>query len=189
MKKACEERGIPDEVYAKKGSHCDNTTMTKVFLCDLSRIMRHPAAITAADLGECYNRMSHPTTSIAMQSWGVPKSEVKVALTALQLMQFCLRTGSGESPEFLGGTYSNPFTGSGQGSGWAPSRFGALSLIVIGAYKRYGGEDKITSPCLVRVFFLAVVMYVDNTDLLHRAESPEDKDEELIESVQRDLKI
>ena len=83
MKKACEERGIPDEVYAKKGSHCDNTTMTKVFLCDLSRIMRHPAAIIEADLGECYNRMTHPTTSIAMQSWGVPKSAVKVVLIAL----------------------------------------------------------------------------------------------------------
>ena len=83
MRKTREEGGIPDEVYAKNGSHCDNATMTKVFFCDLSRIMRHPAAITEADLGECYDRRAHPPTSIAMQSWGVPKCAVKVVLTAL----------------------------------------------------------------------------------------------------------
>ena len=75
--------------------------MIKVFFCDLSRITRHPAAITEADLGECYNRMAHPTTSIVMQSWGVPNSTVNVVLTALQLIQFCLRIRFGESPEFL----------------------------------------------------------------------------------------
>ena len=79
--KACEDGGIPDEVYAKKGSHCDNVTMTKVFFCDLSRTMRHPAAITEVDLGECYNRMTHPSTSITMQSRGVAGSAVKVVLT------------------------------------------------------------------------------------------------------------
>ena len=119
-KKAHEEGGIPDEVYAEKGSHCDNATMTKVFFCDLSRIMRHPAAITEADLGECYDRMAHPPTSIAMQSWGVPESAVKVVITALQLVYFCLRTGFGESPELFGGTDSHPFAGSGQGSGYPP---------------------------------------------------------------------
>ena len=68
MKKACEGGGIPDKVYAKKGSHCDDATMTKVFFCDLFRITRHPSAITKTDLGECYDRMAHPPTSIAMQS-------------------------------------------------------------------------------------------------------------------------
>ena len=74
MKKAREDDGILDNVYAKKGSHCDDATMSKVFFYYLSRIMRHPSAITEADLGECYDRMEHPPTSIAMQSWGVPKS-------------------------------------------------------------------------------------------------------------------
>ena len=72
MKKACKEDGIPDKLYTKKGTHCDNATMSKVFFCDLSRIMRHPSEITDTDLGECYNRMAHPPTSIATQSWGGP---------------------------------------------------------------------------------------------------------------------
>jgi hypothetical protein len=86
MKKAREEGRVPDAVYAKKGSHCDDATMTKVFICDLSRIRRHPAAVTAAGLGDCYNRMVYPPTSIATQSWGVPKSAIKVVLIALQRM-------------------------------------------------------------------------------------------------------
>ena len=84
--------------YAKKDSHCDDTIMTKVVFCDLSRIMRHPAVITEVDFGECYDRMAHPPTSIAMQSWGVLKSVYKVVLTALRLTQFCLRTSFRESP-------------------------------------------------------------------------------------------
>ena len=86
MKKAREEGGIPDEVYSKKGSHFDDATMTKTFFTNSSRIMRHPATITEADLGECYDRMAHPPKSIAMQSWGGPKSAVRVVLTALRLM-------------------------------------------------------------------------------------------------------
>ena len=104
-------------------------------------------------------------------------------------MQFYLRTGFGESPEIFGGTDSHPFEGSGQGSGWASPGFGALSSIAIGAYKGYRGGAKITSPYLARVFLIATGMYVDDTDLLHWAASPEVKDEELIESVQSDIKV
>ena len=56
--KAHEEDGILDEVYSKKGIHYDDATMSKVFFCDLSRTMRHPAAITEVDLGECYDKMA-----------------------------------------------------------------------------------------------------------------------------------
>ena len=40
-----------------------------------------------------------------------------------------------------------------------------------------------------RVFLLAAVMYVDDTDLLHWAEIPETTDEELIEKVQWELDV
>ena len=66
MKRALEEGGIPDELYDKKGSHCDNATMTNILFCDLSIIMRHPAAITGADIEQCYDRMAHSLTSIVL---------------------------------------------------------------------------------------------------------------------------
>ena len=61
--------------------------------------------------------------------------------------------------------------------------FSALSSIDIGAYKKYGGGAKITSPYLNRDFLCAAVMFVDGTDLLHWVDSPKDKDKELLESV------
>jgi hypothetical protein len=63
-----------------------------------------------------------------------------------------------------------------------PPGVGTLSSIAIGAYKRDGGGAKIMSKYLARLFLFAAVMYIDNTDLLHWADAPEDKNEELIEN-------
>jgi hypothetical protein len=70
-----------------------------------------------------------------------------------------------------------------------PSGVGALSSIAIRTYKKDGGEDKITLPYLVIVFLLVAVMYFDDMDLLHWAESLDVEDEELIENVQSDVKM
>ena len=58
-------------------------------------------------------------------------------------------------------------------------------MIGIGAYKINGRGAKITSPYLDRVFVFVSVVYVDDTELLHWAESPEVRDEEIIEGAQR----
>ena len=107
----------------------------------------------------------------------------------LRLMQFCLRTGFGESEEMFEGTEENPFGGSGQGNGWAPPGFGALSSIAVNAYKRAGGGAKITTPRSGRVFLLAAVMYVDDTDLLHWAPKARTNDKDLIKQIQRDVNL
>ena len=88
MSRAKAEGATPDEVFAKKGSHCDDATMTKNMFCDFSRILRRPAGVSSADYGECFDRMTHPPTSLAMQAWGIPKNAVRVIMTALRLMQF-----------------------------------------------------------------------------------------------------
>ena len=189
MQKAREDDALPEEVYAKKGSHCDDATMTKVMFCDLSRILRHPAGITEEDLKECYDKMGHGPTSLAMQSWGVPRNACRIVLKALRLMQFCLRTGFGESEEMFGGTEDDPYGGSGQGSGWAPPGFTALSSVAVNAYKRAGGGAKITTPRSGRIFLLAAVMYVDDTDLLHWAPDARTTDTRLIRQIQKEVNL
>ena len=81
----------------------------------------------------------------------------------------------------------NPFAGSGQGSTWIPPGFGALSSIAINTYKRADSGAKITSAYFSRVFLLAAVMYVGDTDLLHWADKPETSDEKLIKKVQHEV--
>ena len=60
-------------------------------------------------------------------------------------MQFCLRTGFGESANTYGGTIDSPLAGSGQGNDGALPSFAALSGLIVNAYRRMGHGAKLTS--------------------------------------------
>ena len=185
MKQASDCGTIPDEHFAKKGSHCNNANLCKRFFCDISRVLHWPASMQQSDFGECYDRAAHAPTSIAMQAWGTPVEAIRVLFKCLMLMQFCLKTGFGESDEFYGGTEEDPNSGLGQGNGAAPPGFSGLSTLVINAYRRMGHGAKLTSAYTARLFLLAAVMYVDDTDLLHLAPKQESTDSELIAHAQK----
>ena len=146
--------------------------------------MHHPAAIGSGDFDQCFDRTAHPPSNIVLRAWEIPHAAVAVLLTALQTMKLCLRTGFGESKEFYGGTSEDPTQGSGQGIGAAGAIFLALGALVVNAYKRMGHGTKLTSANTARIFILAAVMFVDDTDLLHWVPSPETTDEELVKIVQ-----
>ena len=71
-----------------------------------------------------------------------------------------------------------------QGSGSAPPAFCVLSGIIVNAYKRLRHGSVLTSAYMARLFVLAAVMYVNDTDLLHLTPDPTTTDEEVIELVQ-----
>ena len=114
MATAAEKDLIPKEHFSQKGTSAGNGIMAKTFFCDLSKVMHWPAGLGGCDFGDCYDRAAHPVASLALQSWGVTRESVRVLLTALQTMQFCLRTGFGESKQFYGGNpcaaQVNPYT-------------------------------------------------------------------------------
>ena len=60
-----------------------------------------------------------------------------------------------------------------------------LSRFIINAYKRMGHGAKLTSSKAARIFLLAVAMYVDNTDLIHWANSSHIGDKELVDHSQQ----
>ena len=51
------------------------------------------------------------------------------------------------------------------------------------AYKRMGHGAKLTSAYMARLVLVAAVMYVNDTDLLHKEKYPTAWNEELIEQV------
>ena len=147
-------------------------------------MLNYPASLGESDVGDCYDRQAHPLTSIALQSWATSIT-IRVLLTALQTMRFCLRTGFGESTGTYGGTIELPLAGPGQGNVGAPPLFAALSALIVNAYRRMGHGAKLTSSYMNQMFLIAAVMYVDDTDLLHWAPSiTTTTNEELIEQVQ-----
>ena len=185
MHQAIKSRSIPQECFAKKGSHCNYATLTKQFFCDSSRCLHHAASIGGCDLGDCYDRTAHIPTSLALQSFGIPSSAIRVLLLSMRTMQYFLKTGFGESSTSFGGTAESPNSGLGQGSGASPPAFLALSSLIVNAYRRMGHGANISSSYVSRLFSLCAVMYVDDTDLLHWPRDGCDSSEDLIEHVQR----
>ncbi len=145
MKQAGWEGCIPQECFAKKHSHCNYAVLTKQFFCDSSCSLHYLAGLRECNFGDCYDRAAHPPTSIALQSWGIPASAIRILLTSMQTMQYMLKTGFGESPETYGRTSTSPNLGLGQGSGASPPAFLALSSLIVNAYRRMVHGAKILS--------------------------------------------
>ena len=187
MKMASSNGLIPEENFAKQGSHCNYAIMTKKFFVDSAKILHHPAALGQDDFGDCYDRTAHGPKSIALQAWGIPKEAVRLLLHCIQLMNYCLKTGFGESERRFGGTPSDRLAGSCQGSGSAPAAWSAISALIVNAYKEMGYGAKMVTPYTARLFVLAAVLYVDDTDMLHWADNRLATDEELLAQAQDEV--
>jgi hypothetical protein len=125
---------IPIKYFAKKVSNCVNAVITKIMVCNKSRMHHHPTCIGGNDFGNCYDRSAHPPASIALQSWGVAQEPVPVLLLAMQTMRVFLYTGFGESTESYGGFGEDRTLGLGQGNAAAGPVFLALSSLIVNAY-------------------------------------------------------
>jgi hypothetical protein len=185
MHQAIWDGSIPQECFAKKNSHCNNAVLTKQFFCDSFCSLHHPAGLGECDFGDCYGCATHPPTSIKLQSWVIPQSAVPVLLSSMRTMQYVLKTGFGESSESFGGTALSPNLGLRQGSRASPPAFMAFSSLIVNAYWQMGHGARVYSLYRSRVFILAAVMYVDNTNLLYWPASRSTDPDELVAHVQR----
>jgi hypothetical protein len=63
---ALENNLIPRECFSKKGSNCINAVVTKIFICDESRIHHHNACLVGNNFSDCYDRAAHPMAAISL---------------------------------------------------------------------------------------------------------------------------
>ena len=176
---------IPPEQCATPGVDANQGSMMKILHCDVHRTLHVPYSVVSADLANCYDAVNHAVAALALLCFGVPHMAIKLVLTCLQSMFFWLRTAFGISATPFHGTAVNPFFGISQGGGFAPPTFQAVSALMINAYKDFGHGVQFISPVTGTVLFFAAVLYVDDTDLLLRADTPECTDEEFFGKIQR----
>jgi hypothetical protein len=105
IRSALERNLIPGKCFSKKGSNCINAVMTKIFICNKSRIHHHDACTAGNNFGDCYDRAAHPIAAISLQSFGVPQPAINVLLETMETMRFYLCTGFGESKASYGSTH------------------------------------------------------------------------------------
>ncbi len=145
MQQVIHAGAIPQECFAKKNSHCNYAVLTKQFFCDSSQIWHYPVGLGECNFGDCYDQAAHPPTSIALPSWWIPVTAIRVLLTSKQVMQYFHKTGLGKSSESYRSTPTNPNSGLGQGSGASPPGFLALSLLIVNVYRHQGHGANVTS--------------------------------------------
>jgi hypothetical protein len=99
-------------------------------------------------------------------------------------MTFFLRTGYGVSQTGYGGTADDPTFVLGQGNGMAPSGFNAVSSLMVGTQERLGHVSSFVGAWSGILFVLAAIIYVDDTDLLLRANSRDMSTDEFYDQCQ-----
>ena len=181
---ALERKMIPGECFSKRGSNCINAVMTKIMICDESRIHHHSAGIVGNDFADCYDRIAHPVAAVSLRLLGVPQPAINILLESMETMRFFLRTGFRESKDWYGGSHEERLAGYGQGNAASGPGFTALSSLIVNAYLREGLGAKIYSSYYRRLLLLAAVMYVDDTDMIHWARNPSCTPVELIAAAQ-----
>ena len=83
-------------------------------------------------------------------------------------MRYSLQTGYGLSASSYGGTPESICMGLIQGSGAAPGVWTAMSTVILGAYKTKGYGASLLSGWSGLSIPLSALLYVDDTDLLHK---------------------
>jgi hypothetical protein len=88
MDQAYDNGMVPAEQFARRGTQASNGVLCKVLFCDMIRALHKMAGIASVDLGNCYDAVSHPIASIALQAFQVPLAMVVLSLSVLQTMTF-----------------------------------------------------------------------------------------------------
>ncbi len=181
---ALERKLIPGECFSKRGSNCIRAMMTKIFICNESRIHHHDAIFEGCNFADCYDRIAHNVAGVSLRAWGVPQPVINILLKTMETMRFFLRTGFGESKQSYGGTHEQQLASYGQGNAALGPALTALSSLIVKAYLRDGYGAQIFSSYYEQLLLLAAIMYVYDTDLIHWSRTPDCNPKELIATAQ-----
>ena len=157
---------IPKETFGGRNDACPiEVPLCRLMFFDLVRQKKFNAALGSYDAQTCYDRVAHNFTSLAVQSVGTPAPIIITMLKAIQLMQFHLRTGFGDSDATYSGTTARPYQGLCQGNGAAPAIWLLISSFIIQYMRRMGHEVVIHAAISNEILRYVALLFVDDGDL------------------------
>eukprot|EP00804_Cyclotella_cryptica_P006975 CCRYP_007113-RA/>CCRYP_007113-RA protein AED:0.75 eAED:0.75 QI:0/-1/0/1/-1/0/1/0/1178 len=165
---------MPEEIFSERQRTADDGILAKVLFYDISRQLRAPAALASVDAANCYDRVAHAIASLVFRSFGSPLPMTLSMLTAIQQMQFFLRTAFGDSDRAVGSRIHLRTQGFMQGNGASPAGWTAISIVILQAHKSRGHGASFHCPISEMTKDLSCILYVDDNDLIHMCEEEED---------------
>ena len=178
---------MPEEIFSEKNRMADDGALSKGLFYDLVRQIKRPAGLASVDAANCYDRVAHAIASLVFQAFGTPVAACTSMLTAIQEMQFFLRTAFGDSDTSVGAKVSLKTQGFMQGNGAAPAGWAVVSITIIQAHKKEGHGATFLCPITQYRHDAAGILYVDDTDLIHLNLEEEESVEEAHEALQRSI--
>lgn len=154
-----------EEIFSEIGKMAEDRGLAKILTYDIVRQCRLTAAISSVDAANCYDSIAHAIASLIFQACRVPVAGVEAMLSAIQEMKYFLRTAFGDSKDYLSSKVVVKFQGLCQGNGAAPAGWAAITIV--NAHKRKRHSAVFMCPITNKIMNLAVILYVDDCDLLH----------------------
>ena len=185
MHRALDNGLLSESQYAQKKKQAIDAGLVKVLFLDHLRITKTAGSLTMNDLMQCFDRMSHGAVSIASRRLGVGPRVIQSMLTTIQKMKHYIRTAYGDSRECYGNDNINPLQGGGQGNGASMPFFVALTAIIIPILEeQVDGLRILTAISLICISYI-VIVYVDDSDFLIAARSPNEKAASIVRRTQK----
>ena len=162
---------MPDEIFSEKQRMAEDGILSKVLFYDISRQLKAPAGLASIDAANCYDRVAHAVASLVFRAVGAQLPMTRTMLSAIQQMQFFLRTSFGDSDRAVGARLHLSTQGFMQGNGASPAGWTVVSITILHAHKAQGHGASFLCPVSSKRKDLSCTLYVDDTDLLHLSQN------------------
>ena len=130
MKWAEKHHAIHENQYGgRKGVQAQSASLNKTLTMDIIRYYGEPAMLVDNDAQACYDRIVPSILTYALLRLGLPLHMVKFQLKWLEQANYHLKLQKGLSASYST-TPTTYLFGTGQGTGWSPPCWGALSDLI-----------------------------------------------------------
>eukprot|EP00804_Cyclotella_cryptica_P008593 CCRYP_007565-RA/>CCRYP_007565-RA protein AED:0.48 eAED:0.48 QI:0/-1/0/1/-1/0/1/0/203 len=137
---------MPDEIFSEKQQMAEDGILSKVLFYDISRQLKAPAGLASIDAANCYDRVAHAVASLVFRAVGAQLPMTLTMLSAIQQMQFFLRTSFGDSDRAVGARLHLSTQGFMQGNGASPAGWTVVLISILHAHKAQGHGASFLCP-------------------------------------------
>jgi len=114
-----------------------SAALNKTLTLDTIRYYGEPTAIVDNDAKACYDRIIPVVLSYALIRLGLPKHLTRFMCTWLSKAKYFLKLAPGITEHSYSSTLEEYIFGTGQGTGWSPPNWGAISDIISSAMDKH----------------------------------------------------
>jgi hypothetical protein len=173
-----------EQFGSRKNHQSILAVLNKRLTNDLLRQCRLAGVLCANDAKACYDRIVHSIAILSLRRVGLPLAPARSMFQTLQKSAHHVSTAFGVSTRHYGSKRSTPMQGVGQGNGAGPCIWAVISTVLIMAMASKGhGFNMLSALSSVLISFVCYA-FVDDTDLVHTAQSTAVSGEVVIDEMQ-----